>query len=416
MHSFDHSKRPREDGIEPFTMILAVIGMSLVAMVTFSILTLYDIAIATLTPVPTSNQTNQTNQTNPTNPTNPTNQTNQTNQTTHSTSITPTNTVKATETANITKTEPQMIAASSEKGTTTTTITTTTTTRITRPTGTETNETGPTGQVADLGARNNMIETVNSSSGVEAPSNAVLHIVSSLNNNCHPNDECSGVRADELFRTQIFTNQSKTNESLSIIKASEVSRPISIPIIRNQTIEYAIKQLDVQENSVFKPRYNISSTYLTECQGTIKADEGKECIILSSLEDKDSPKGSLQVITTVRNDCALTQFNYCGVCQSKNICTNVRADDLFSNHISTFSQNIHKEAFSIPASEAGWIVEVFPDHSSGLVQYDIKQTIDNTQHILSARSINVTYSPECHGTLRDGEAKKCEIVNHTLLP
>jgi hypothetical protein len=261
----------------------------------------------------------------------------------------------------------------------------------------------------------NQTNQTNPHSEVEAPSNAVIHISTSLSNECRPISECSEVETDEL-ENQILTNQSNATESL-IVNASEDRQPIFVPIAKNQTVEYTIKQLDVQENSVFKPRYNISTAYSTDCSGIVKAAETKECIISSSLEDRDSPKGRLHVITVIENDCAPSQFNYCGICLTKNLCTNFRADDLFSNHISTLHQNILKEVFNFPASEAGWIIEVFPDHTSDLVQYDVKQSIDNTQRILSARSLNITYSDECHGMLPDdGETKKCEIVNHTLLP
>lgn len=369
-------------------LILTVTLTSFVSIITFSVIGLCDIASATLT--------------------------NQTNQTTPSSTFGLTNTVNATEITDVTNTE-----TSGEEGPTTTTaiINTTSTTKITRPIGTDTNRTTPTEQVTEPGTDNNTIVSTETSSEDEVPTNAVIYITSSLSSKCRPVNECSGVRAGELLRNQIITNQTNINASLSVVKPSEVNQPILVPIAENKTIEYAIKQLDIQENSVFKPRYNISTTYSTECRGMIKAGETKECIILSILEDRDSPKGGLQINTTIANDCLPSQFNYCGICLSRNICTNVRADDLFSDHISTLNQNIHREELSIPASEKGWTIEVFPDHSPGIVQYDIKQRINDIEHILSARSLNVTYSPGCHGRLPfDGELKICEIVNHTLLP
>ena len=96
----------------------------------------------------------------------------------------------------------------------------------------------------------------------------------------------------------------------------------------------------------------------------IKAADNKICTFTFALVKKDFGAGQLKVITKNLNDCLPRQ-----------LCNNLHANTVFSNHIFTLRGNSYEEELEIPASESGWNIQFFPPPNEGPVQYDVRQNI-----------------------------------------
>jgi hypothetical protein len=107
----------------------------------------------------------------------------------------------------------------------------------------------------------------------------------------------------------------------------------------------------------------------------------------------------LKVITHVHNNC-----------QPKILCSTIRADQ-FNVQVFTFENNQYNSKTSFPGSEKGWTVDFFPGSASSPegIQYDVKQKF------VPPSIANVTYSPDCQGTIKGGDNRTTCTINNTLL-
>ena len=131
--------------------------------------------------------------------------------------------------------------------------------------------------------------------------------------------------------------------------------------------------------------------------------DNKFCTISNTFDQGNLNIAKLKVITQIQSN---------EICEPIDSCPNIRAEDLFSDHVSTFNYNDYEKEFESPASEGGWIFEFFPSRYGGdFVQYDVRRTTNDQEGYRTSGSWNVTYSPGCHGLMQAGEHISCTINN-----
>jgi hypothetical protein len=102
-------------------------------------------------------------------------------------------------------------------------------------------------------------------------------------------------------------------------------------------------------------------------------------------------------------------------CKPNSTYTGIMTGDLFTNHIFTSRNNVTEKPFTIPASDQGWTIKLFPVLPEEIIQYDVKQGTlahEDMRYILG----NAMYTPDCQGTIKAGQNKTCIISNSILSP
>ena len=231
-----------------------------------------------------------------------------------------------------------------------------------------------------------------------------LYVNTSITNNCMPNYLCSNLHANTLFSDYIFTLVGNTYEQELEIPASETGWTIRFfPSASEGIVQYDVKQ-SIMENEDFSYKPSIV-TYSSGCHGDIKGGDKKYCTISNTYTEGNLSQANLNITTRIQDECT-----YGGPC------TNMRMDELFTNHVSTFRNNEYEDGFEVPASERGWVAKFVPSNHDGIVQYDVKQSIDDDDGYSrgSPGPWDVSYSLDCHGILKAGENKLCIITNRPI--
>lgn len=237
----------------------------------------------------------------------------------------------------------------------------------------------------------------------EAEASGNVLIKTSIRDNCEAN-QCENLQVENLFNAKVLIIMEESSSPLGIYPASEGGTLVELPSDSEQTTYYSVRQTQDRQNPSLQPWFVENTEYTPDCTGTIKAGVNKTCTIINNLSTKDSTIAHLSVVNRISNDC-----------EPKRICSSLRSDELFSNHIFTFLSRTgepYKEEVTFPGSENGWMVEIFPESNQIPIQYDVKQTMgDKDDFVPRFSPWNVTYSDDCHGRLVGGEINICTITS-----
>lgn len=225
-----------------------------------------------------------------------------------------------------------------------------------------------------------------------------------IENNCEPRYICEKLQVEDLFETQVFTVKNDNPRALGIFPASEEGRTIELPSDPNMATYYYVRELADKLNPSLHPWLVEDRKYTSGCTSTIDAGINKTCTIINYLVTKNSTVAHLKVVNHISNDC-----------DPKITCSNIGADELFSNRVVAFLGNIgspYKDEMTFPGSEDGWMINLFPESNQVPIQYDVKQTLEaNSGVVPEFIPLNVSYSDKCHGSLVGGEINVCTITS-----
>ena len=233
---------------------------------------------------------------------------------------------------------------------------------------------------------------------------ASLLVRTAIQNNCEPKYMCERLKLSDLFETEITTFKKGGSEELGDFQASEQGTKVEMRANPNITVGYLVRQVGHNQNPSLQPWFVQNLIYSDDCSGSVESGVEKTCTITNKLASKNSTAAHLTVENLIVNDC-----------EPERICSNIRSDELFANHLFTFQSNDgipYKEELTFRGSEDGWMINFFPESNQVPIQYDVKQTLEVTGGVVPEfMPLSVSYSDKCHGRLVGGEINTCTITN-----
>ncbi len=231
-----------------------------------------------------------------------------------------------------------------------------------------------------------------------------LNVKTDITNNCYPNYMCNNLHANTLFSNQLYTLTGASHEKELEMPGSEKGWTIKFYTTQEEgPVQYDIKQVLLKNKDIRYKPWNVELS--PGCTGEIVAGSTVTCTISNIFGDGNLNVANLNISTQINNEW---------ICKPASLCNNIQVDNLFSNHVYTFQNNEYEDKFDVPSSERGWVVQFYPSRAGGVVQYDVKQSIADSEDSYPLGPWDVTYSQDCHGTLKSGETKKCIIENWFL--
>jgi hypothetical protein len=233
---------------------------------------------------------------------------------------------------------------------------------------------------------------------------AALLVRTAIQNNCEPKHMCENLKLSDLFETEITTKNKGSSETLGVFPASEEGTQVELLADPNITKEYLVRQIGHNQNPSLQPWFVQDLIYSNDCSSPVESGVEKTCTITNKLASKNSTAAHLSVVNLISNDC-----------EPERICSSIRVDELFSNHLFTFQSDEgipYKEELTFRGSENGWMTNLFPGSNQIPVQYDVKQTLEATKGVVpELMPWKVSYSEGCHGRVVGGEINVCTITN-----
>jgi hypothetical protein len=155
----------------------------------------------------------------------------------------------------------------------------------------------------------------------------------------------------------------------------------------------------MQTYNLTSPRPLLNTTYDRDCHGTMKSGDNRTCNITNTPFMGLISKSRLTIVTNVTNHC-----------HQKESCSTA-IPGWFSEHIYTFEDGLYKEKGTwFPGTASGWMT-TFPQSPEG-IQYNIEQKQKINELFINGIVLrDIVYSPDCQGTIKNGNNKRCIIYD-----